>query len=330
MATRRSGSIASVFGGVVAAGLALLFAQAMGCSLIVSYDGLVGDGGEGGEGGSHASCPASACVASAPGGWEGPVAFFSGKGAVELPSCDGLSLDLGSGTLDAPAAICTPCKCSPPTGQTCGDGVLTAWAGASCTGGTSDSTETTGSGCQLLESTTGNDYFTSAPVPATGGKCQASGGKVTLPPARFAERIRLCAATAGGCQGGETCFSAPAAYDPKPCIYRMGDVACDVPGFPTKHSAHAGVDDSRACDPCTCGAPSVGTCPAKTDLYDLPGCVTLLNTAHHDGNCTDAGGTQSWEFTITGPPSGATCTASTGGAIGAATPSATVTVCCGS
>jgi hypothetical protein len=109
----------------------------------------------------------------------------------------------------------------------------------------------------------------------------------------------------------------------------MGDFACDVSGFATKHTAHAGVDDSRACDPCTCGPASTGTCPAKTDLFDLDGCVTLLNTAHHDNTCVDAGGTQSWMFTITGPPQDASCTPSPGGPIGAATPGSTFTICCG-
>ncbi len=221
----------------------------MGCSLIRLYDVLVGDGGVGGNGGGGAppACAPSDCVAAAPDGWEGPVAFFSGASGETLPKCDGIALDLGTGPLDAPPATCTACKCAAPTGQTCGNGVLTAYASANCSGGTSDSTEMAGSGCQLLESTTGNDYFTSEPVPATGGKCQASGGKKTLPPARFAEQIRLCGSAGTGCNGGDTCFpKPPPAYDEKPCIYRMGELACDVTGYPVKHSARTRASTTRA------------------------------------------------------------------------------------
>jgi hypothetical protein len=188
-----------------------------------------------------------------------------------------------------------------------------------------------GSGCNLLVSTTGNDYFTSKPVPTMGGKCDASGGKATLPPARFSETIRLCGSAGTGCSSGQTCFpKPPPAYEDKPCIYRMGDHACDIAGYPVKHAAHAGVDDSRGCQQCTCDPPSVGTCPAKTDLYDLSDCTPSppINTAHHDNACVDAGGTQSWIFTITGPPQGSSCTASPGGPIGAAMPGSTFTVCC--
>ena len=249
---------------------------------------------------------------------------------MNAPPCSGVALDLGSGALDAPPATCSPCTCGAPTGQTCGKGVLTTHLSAGCTGATTDITETDGSGCQSLSSNTGNDYFTSSPVPALGGSCAPSGGVATLPKATFAERIRLCGApSAVGCPSGEGCFARPSdAYEAKPCIYRMDDVACDAPGYPVKRTVHSGVVDSRGCAACACSPPAGGSCPATTELYDMPNCVTLISTVHHDGACTAAGGTESWRFQITGPPAGSSCSPSMTAPTGQAAPGSPLTICC--
>ncbi|HVY48292.1 MAG TPA: hypothetical protein VHB21_20535, partial [Minicystis sp.] len=268
---------------------------------------------------------------AAPNGWHGPAAFYNGARSATAPACDGVAFDLGAGTIDAPPASCTACSCDDPMGQTCGDGALTAYAAANCGAPSSDESETAASSgaCQPLNSSTGNDWFSTSPVPATGGSCMPHGGDATVPPARYAQKVRLCTAANAGCAKGSTCFPPPPpGYDDKPCIYKNGAVACDVPGYSVAHTAYAGVDDTRGCLGCSCSDPTGSTCPATTELYDLPGCVTLLNTAHHDGACTDAGGTESFRFTITGAPSGGSCGHSTTMPTGEAKPASPVTVCC--
>lgn len=313
---------------IAQAALAMAILFSAGCSRAPSFD--PSDGGSVGGGGGHGgNCAADACVAAPPAGWQGPMAFYTGPGDADAPACEGFALDLGGGALTAPAATCAPCACGAPAGQACGDGVFTAHAGASCTSTTTDITESASVGCQLLNSMTGNDWFTSSPVPASGGACAPSGGVATLPKATFEGRVRLCgAASNAGCATGSACFAPSPAYQSKPCVYRMDDVACDAPGFSIKYTAHDGIADARACTACACGAPAGGTCPAVTELYDLPDCVTLINTAHHDGACTDAGGTESFLFTIIGQAAGASCAASTPAPAGQATPGPTFTVCC--
>ena len=294
-------------------------------------------GGDASGGGQSAAAPCAGggsggavCVDALPAGWQGPARYYSGSSAAELPACDGTPLDLGAGALDAPSATCSACACAAPTGLQCGKGTLTTHAAASCAGNTTDLTETAGDPCQPIGATNGNDWFTSAPVLTVGGKCAASGGVPTVPAATFAARIRLCGTSLpGGCPDGSTCFTAPPLpYQAKACVYKAGDAACDVPGYPTKHAAHDGVDDTRGCAPCTCAAPGGGTCSAVTELYDLPGCQTLLNTAKHDGGCTDAGGTESYLFKLTGPPVGGACIPGTTAPLGAAAPKSPFTICC--
>ncbi len=289
--------------------------------MVIMPDMLV-DGGNEDGGGSVGNCAQGTCVATPPAAWQGPVAFYSGDSGMAAPACVGTALDLGEGQLFGPPAQCSSCTCSMPQ-VNCGATLITH-AGMNCTLGTTAVSEDTS--CQALLSSTGNTFFTAPPPTVSAGACAPLGGVKTLPPVTYKNVIRLCKTTSNGsCSAGFECFVPPTpAYQSKPCIYKMANVACDAPGFSVKHTAYGGITDTRDCSSCSCGAGS-GTCTGNTELYSMLGCSTLIATVPSDNSCVSASGTQSFKLKLSKsgscPPSGGTST-------GNVSPNSPVTICC--
>ncbi len=137
-----------------------------------------------------------------------------------------------------------------------------------------------------------------------------------------------------GCEGGAgICLTAsPPGF--RVCVFQTGDVDC--PGFgpyTEKHVFYDSYDDTRACSPCTCGAPTGSTCSSKVSIYTDGACSTLAYQATVDATgpaCHDVpAGTPLGSKSAT-PPTYAPGACSPGGGMpmGAATPTGAATLCC--
>jgi hypothetical protein len=84
------------------------------------------------------------------------------------------------------------------------------------------------------------------------------------------------------CNGGESICVSSHAPDLLTCIFHNGDVDC--PSDPAnvyteKHVFYAGIDDTRGCAPCTCGAPAGSVCSASISIYQDNACTSPLDLA---------------------------------------------------
>jgi hypothetical protein len=118
----------------------------------------------------------------------------------------------------------------------------------------------------------GNAELTAAPAtctpctcgPSNGVACAAGGGAAVISAPAFARLGIGCASqttVAGGCTA-DVCQPRPIApFATGLCIRQAGDQPC--PGgtpYTDRHVFFAGVDDTRGCTACACGAPSGGSC----------------------------------------------------------------------
>jgi hypothetical protein len=63
------------------------------------------------------------------------------------------------------------------------------------------------------------------------------------------------------------------------CVAQKGDIACDSYSvYSERHVFYSGVDDTRTCTPCTCGAPTGGTCSMLITLYTDAACSIELGS----------------------------------------------------
>src|SRR5262249_5711969 len=76
----------------------------------------------------------------------------------------------------------------------------------------------------------------------------------------------------GACATGLFCV--PPATGFHVCVAQQGDDDCPSSTYTEKHLAFAGVDDTRSCSVCTCGAPSGGKCTARISIYADDACAS--------------------------------------------------------
>jgi len=146
---------------------------------------------------------------------------------------------------------------------------------------------------------------------------------------------------------GEVCLSAmvpgasalpdASAVVPDPfrvCVAHEGDVEC--PGFAPytkRHLLYEGIDDSRGCSPCTCGAPTGSTCSALVTIYSDAACSVQLGSATATSSapaCTDVlpGAALASKSAGSVSYTPGSCTPSGGTPVGDAVPTMPVTFCC--
>jgi hypothetical protein len=171
------------------------------------------------------------------------------------------------------------------------------------------------------------------PVPM-GGACTASGGKLAAPPGSWAQVARACGASTApvvaDCGAGQVC--APAAVTPfstQPCVMQAEVVTTCPLEYPAgPYVFYSGLDDTRACSPCACAAPSGGACGIASPA--IAACITP------PGGTWDASGACS---SITGPEpvrlaasptldDAGACAVDGGTPSGATMPTGAVTFCC--
>jgi hypothetical protein len=175
-----------------------------------------------------------------------------------------------------------------------------------------------------------------AKVPqASGGACPP-GGTVSVVPYGWQSAARVCggAKVGGGCDDGKVCVPPPeVGFGEGACIVQAGESKCPEGPYSVGTIVYQGVEDGRACAPCTC-APALGaTCPGGVSyLYSDQNCTTQVASFAHDGNCAALGGSlyaSSFRYVPPlGGPSGGSCTPSQGQPTGQADPKEPLTVCC--
>jgi hypothetical protein len=130
----------------------------------------------------------------------------------------------------------------------------------------------------------------------------------------------------------------PAATPPdgfRVCIAREGDADCPIVSpYSEKHVFYKGIDDTRDCTACTCGAPAGGSCSALVTIYTDAACSaqtgSAMATNAATSPCVDVPAGSAIGSKAMGPITympGA-CAAIGGEPVGDAVPRDPVTVCC--
>jgi len=240
---------------------------------------LAGVGGE--EPGPSVPCEPEACVPRASGGWQGPIAFWEGKGSSvpdAVPSCPP---DFPSATdvhrgLNAPASACK-CTCA-AEGQVCDQGTkLELFTDMGCA---SPCATTSVHSCDSVSGNCGSQGSLRAAMPvATGGSCQPT---VTMPAtASWQWDARICeSSNARTCDDpAQVCAPPPPApYVSRLCVFSVILEAQSPPACPADYPApheplYATFSDDRGCSACACSSVSGGTCTGTVTVSDGDNCV---------------------------------------------------------
>ncbi len=315
--------------------------------------GTGGVGGAGGGGGASTTGPlcAGQCAPLGPAEWQGPALVWMGPPghAPECPPSAPVAGDLGLADLTAPLT-CGACTCDPPQGSCAlpttwtaaaapcaGDGpgikhtsfdAPAGWSGA-CTAKNPVAAAQKCDGLNCVQS------LTIAPSTLVEGPCGVSVAAPSRPvTATWGEAARSChGVTVGGCAGpGELC-APPAEPGYRRCLVRDGEHACPEV-YTVAHHFFTGLDDTRACSACGCGAPLGSTCTTLVSAYADGACGSPIASVTVDTTkpaCVDilpsgaALGSKLAEEPTYAP---GTCQPSGGEAMGAALPANPVTVCC--
>ncbi|MEM6292487.1 MAG: hypothetical protein AAGA54_14530 [Myxococcota bacterium] len=160
------------------------------------------------------------------------------------------------------------------------------------------------------------------------GSC-APEATVTIPPPTLSTALTVCSAeVASSCGDGATCLPAAVPQAGRICIWQVGDHDCpDETGYFERTLAHAGFEDNRGCEPCTCGAPS-GHCQGALELYGAPGCSGDAALSVPVDDCTtDAPAAVAAQY-VAQPVGAASCEPSPGTPNGSVDWVDTTTICC--
>ncbi len=118
------------------------------------------------------------------------------------------------------------------------------------------------------------------------------------------------------------------------CIAHEGDVSCpSYSPYQERHVFYEGLDDTRTCSPCSCGAPEGGSCSGLISVYADGACSALLSSTlvtSAGALCADVAAGSALGSKSAGPVTytPGTCTPSGGEPMGTAEPRDAVTLCC--
>lgn len=259
---------------------------------------------------------------------------FEGHADLTAPdaTCGACSCDAPSGSCELPATVtANAASCalnSATTPHTTFDPV-TGWSG-SCDDSDSIASGKLCSGVQCVQS------VTIAPLAVNESGC----APVTQPvpkgsPSTWATFARACTGTPrGACASPAEMCSPVAPPGFRACVFTRGDLDCpSFSPYRDKHVFYEGLDDTRGCTPCTCGAPAGSTCSSLLSIYTDAACSALLDAitiTSSTPQCHDLPPGSALGSKSAGPATytpGA-CVPSGGEPVGAATPSQPVTFCC--
>ena len=221
-------------------------------------------------------CGEVTCVAEAPDGWSGPIAFRD----VDAAAADSLSCPEGfpsvafevGGDLSARPATCSACDCE-VTADQC---QAYAWIYRD---GCKTASEVVSAPIECVE---GNDLAGAAQVAFDAeyvGGCSVAEVPTSMPPAAtWGRRALGCASPqlGGGCVERAICMP-KTEEESRACIFREGDQACSDE-YPSRLVRYRGLSDER-CETCCDGfaypymAFNWSPCRVDLDRYDDPSCT---------------------------------------------------------
>lgn len=294
-------------------------------------------GADSAQAGNEAGC-AAVCVPQVPANWGGPYTIYEGTGGPPPPtppSCPGAYPNAvydGTATPNAPAANCS-CTCGAPTNATCLPPVANYFTDNGCTMPCGQNNQPITTTCTNLDPCSGGLLTFSGPIPS-GGTCAPDAGS-TVPAAGWTADVRLCGAAAAlsnaGCDAGQIC--APTAAFPLEaatyCIAQSGSVPCP-PGYTAARTYYQSSTDTRACTPCSCGAPMGVTCAASTITVDTAASCSLVGIGVVYGApqaCINTRGASAVVDSLPSPDGGI-CAPVGGTPTGSFTPTTPTTICC--
>jgi len=108
-----------------------------------------------------------------------------------------------------------------------------------------------------------------------------------------------------------------------------GDVACPGAPYDTKTVVYGGMDDTRGCEDCSCGAPTGISCEGDVELFTGVACTGSSLGSTPVPGCFDwpmRSGT--FYFRADFAPTGGSCASSGGAPTGDVTPAEPTTLCC--
>lgn len=282
-----------------------------------------------------------ACIAAAPSGWAGPFSLYQG-GVPSAPMCpEGTTsvLDANGDLVPAAPAGCAACACAAATGFTCGK-VTVAGRANSCNCTTGNSNLINANACVSMPYGTlicdgfAADTVNISPAAATGGSCAPVAAKPAVTKTTPAWNVaavgcQLSVPSQVDCKTGEVCAAVAAPpFNPGLCVMKAGDVAA-CPGFPySKRTVfYRGVDDTRDCGGCSCGAAPASTCPTMAKTSTLSDCSdeSFLTTPRCFAR---SDGPHYYVKATVAQPTGVQCPPSGGAPVGGVTTADAVTVCC--
>ena len=143
----------------------------------------------------------------------------------------------------------------------------------------------------------------------------------------WSEGALVCAGAAGlpACSGG-VCAPVPASpLGAEHCVYKDGEEPGCPLDYPNKTILYRGVNDTRSCSACNCGAPSGITCPTVISTFsnfDCSGAAYALAAGGCDNGDYFAGAK------FMNAPVGGTCQSVGGQPSGSVSPALPLTICC--
>jgi hypothetical protein len=147
------------------------------------------------------------------------------------------------------------------------------------------------------------------------GACTTTGGTPT-PAAPWAEEVRVCAASGGGCGPGQVCApKIPPGFEAAICMSQEGDAVCPAGWTDVELPVFQGGSDQRVCSACGCDSSALACESGQFTLYAGDGC-TSTSTIVIDGTCRSIMpilGMQDAPFSYEAQPGALTGLACTGG-----------------
>jgi hypothetical protein len=278
---------------------------------------------------ADSDCGDVTCVATAPNGWHGPIAF--GAGAATRADCAGWfgkkAFEAGAEPSAEPAA-CSACSCS--GGETpCAAFVDFGTGSEAQCGGTLCTTSLNQSCAEIMPPCIAGlaTAYLKTQLPAAAGACTPSTRAAIKPDAHWKTHAIGCAASAAvaaGCKSGHVCLpkSPGSDFADNYCIWQEGDVDCPNAQFPDKQRYFEELADTRACSACACSGPNCSyswqvfgaddtSCAAPLlELSSPEQCVQVNPAADKlrvgaaisgDGKCTPSGGMSQGSVTAQKP-----------------------------
>ena len=258
-------------------------------------------------------------------------ACVKGQGAgTTAPSCAGAyTADVlqAFSDPDAPDAQCG-CTCA-PGGATCPSTFpVNIYGSPTCCGAKCDTVTVSVGACVNVQM---NCTFANGvgPAPSPQGTCTPQPTSAPVPKAGWKHATRACLPPAPPrqetCGGGELCVPLPGApLEPRPCIFRAGDMACPAGLYSVKRVVYGDAKDDRTCSTCTCGN-MTGSCPATIRKDCSPGGVgATVNVT----TCGAIGDPPSIMLVSVPLPTGVSCPPIGGTPTGSVTPTSPTTLCC--